>query len=159
MNTRDPKTSPDRNRKIWLAAALIGGTAALGGLLWKANQTAAAQLPDLLGKTQPALPAGALQVQDLQADPRGYTGSIVVRGVVAMVSPYDPLLFALIDSREARVCKDLQCAKFYLPVKVNASNLNPWDEVNVRGTMTEAPDKRKPYLLADEVENLGSIKK
>ena len=135
------------------AVVVVAGYALLPG-----GNVANAGLPDLLGKAQPPLPKGALQVQDLEADPKGYTGKIVVRGVVAMASPDDPNLFALIDSREARVCQDLHCAKWYLPVKVKGANLKPWDEVNVRGTMTEDANKKLIYLRADSVENLGSIK-
>ena len=157
--TRDTGSgSAVKQRRHWIAGALVIAAAWVmgGGLLTGGN---AAGLPDLLGKVQPLLPKGALQVHDLQADPKGYTGRILVRGVVALVSPYDPQLFGLIDSREARVCRDLQCAKWYLPVKVQAMTLKPWDEVNVRGIMTEDKVKKTVYLRADSVENLGSIRK
>lgn len=151
-------TNAVKRHRYWIVGALVLAVfvtvpALLGG------KTANAGLPDLLGKAQPPLPKGALQVQDLEADPKGYTGKILVRGVVAKVSPNDPQLFALIDSREARVCQDLHCAKFYLPIKVKDTKLKPWDEVNVRGTMTDDPARKLIYLLADSVENLGSIKK
>lgn len=152
------KTLP--NRRPWLAMAPGGKGVMMAGLLWAlTNWASAAGLPDLLGKAQPPLPKGALQVQDLEADPKGYTGRILVRGVVAKVSPNDPQLFALIDSREARVCQDLHCAKFYLPIKVKDANLKPWDELNVRGTMAEDPARKLIYLQADSVENLGPIRK
>lgn len=157
------KTEPRATTKMrgyWIAGSLVLGAALVtGGVLLACGNAANAGLPDLLGKAQPPLPKGALQVQDLEADPKGYTGKILVRGVVAKVSPNDPQLFALIDSREARVCQDLHCAKFYLPIKVKDANLKPWDEVNVRGTMTEDTAKKMVYLRADSVENLGSIKK
>ena len=129
------------------------------GSIWAGDKSSKAPLlPDLVGKAQPPLPKGALQVEDLQADPKGYTGNIVVRGVVAKTSTNDPHVFGLIDSREARVCQDLNCAKYYLPIKVKESNLKPWDELNVRGTMTQDAGKKTVYLLADSVENLGPIK-
>lgn len=153
-------TDTVKKRRYWMAGALVlGAVFVTGTALLAGGSVANAGLPDLLGKAQPPLPKGALQVQDLAADPKGYTGSILVRGVVAKVSPNDPQLFGLIDSREARVCKDLHCAKFYLPVKVKDTNLKPWDEVNLRGTMMEDPAKKMVYLRADSVENLGSIKK
>lgn len=153
-------TNTDKKRKYWIAGSLVLGAALVtGSALLAGGGVANAGLPDLLGKAQPPLPKGALQVQDLEADPQGYTGRILVRGVVAVASPDDPQLFGLIDSREARVCKDLHCAKWYLPIKVKDMNLKPWDEVNVHGTMTEDPDKKMVYLRADTVENLGSIKK
>lgn len=150
-------SSTAKQRRYWIAAALVLGAALVTGSVLLAGKTTSA-LPDLLGKAQPPLPKGALQVDDLKSDPQGYTGSILVRGVVAKFAPNDPHLVGLIDSREARVCRDLNCAKYYLPVKIKDANLKPWDEVNVRGSMTEDPVKKIVYLHADSVENLGSIK-
>ena len=153
-------SSTIKQRRYWIAGALVLGAALVTGSAFLASGKAtSAGLPDLLGKAQPSLPKGALQVDDLKSDPKGYTGSILVRGVVAKLAPNDPHLVGLIDSREARVCRDLGCAKFYLPVKVKDTNLKPWDELNVRGTMTEDTAKKMVYRLADSVENLGSIKK
>lgn len=137
---------------------MLGAALVMGNMLLAGGKATSA-LPDLLGKAQPPLPKGALQVDDLKSDPKGYTGSILVRGVVAKFAPNDPHLVGLIDSREARVCRDLNCAQYYLPVKIKDANLKPWDELNVRGSMTEDPVKKIVYLHADSVENLGSIKK
>lgn len=142
-----------------IVSILLGAALLTGGAPWTGSHLAHADLPDLLGKAQRPLPKGALQVQDLAADPKGYTGRILVRGVVAKVSPKDPHLFALIDSREARVCQDLECAKFYLPIAVKDASLKPWDELNVQGTMTEDSARKLIYLQADSVENLGPIRK
>lgn len=148
-----------KKRWYWIAGALaLGAAFVTGAALLAGGKATSAGLPDLLGKTQQPL-EGALQVDDLKSDPKGYTGSILVRGVVAKFAPNDPHLVGLIDSREARVCRDLNCAQYYLPIKVKDTNLKPWDEVNVRGTMTEDPAKKMVYLRADSVENLGSIKK
>ena len=152
-------TGTVKKRRYWIAAPLVLSAALVTGTAFLAGGKATSALPDLLGKAQLPLPKGALQVDDLKSDPKGYTGSILVRGVVAKFAPNDPHLVGLIDSREARVCRDLNCAQWYLPVMVKDTNLKPWDEVNVRGTMTEDPNKKIVYLLADSVENLGSIKK
>jgi hypothetical protein len=150
-------SSAVKQRRYWIAGALFVAAAwVMGGGLSTGGNVG---LPDLLGKAQPLLPKGALQVDDLKSDPKGYTGSILVRGVVAKFAPNDPHLVGLIDSREARVCRDLNCAQYYLPVKIKDANLKPWDELNVRGSMTEDPVKKIVYLHADSVENLGSIKK
>lgn len=151
--------APKRSRKpLWVALGLAGAGLAIGGTLWAvAIDDKAKTLPDLVGKAQPAVPAGALQVKDLESDPKGFKGSILVRGVVARVSPQDPKLVGLIDSREARVCRDLNCANYYVPIRTDRTDLRPWDEVDVRGTMTE--DARMVYLKADNLVNLGSIKK
>ncbi|MDX1251111.1 MAG: hypothetical protein IDH49_02415 [Gammaproteobacteria bacterium] len=153
-------SSAVKQRRYWIAGALVVGAAfVMGNMLLADGKATSAGLPDLLGKAQPPLPKGALQVDDLKSDPKGYTGSILVRGVVAKFAPNDPHLVGLIDSREARVCRDLNCAQYYLPIRVKEVNLKPWDEINVRGTMTEDPNKKMVYLAADSVENLGSIKK
>lgn len=153
-------SSAVKQRRYWIAGALVLGAAfVMGSMLLAGGKATSAGLPDLLGKAQPPLPKGALQVDDLKSDPKGYTGSILVRGVVAKFAPNDPHLVGLIDSREARVCRDLNCAQYYLPIRVKDTNLKPWDEVNVRGTMTEDQNKKTVYLRADSVENLGSIKK
>ena len=161
MNRPDQETPPRRRRAVWIGAALVGATLAVGGALWAGETTTnRSTLPDLLGKAQPPLREGMLQVQDLAADPKGYKGTIGVRGVVAMVAPNDPQFVALIDSREARICKDLNCANFYLPTKVKQAGLKPWDEVNLTGTIAADPTaQKKVVFMADAVENLGSIKK
>lgn len=160
MHPRKQAPKSHSKRSLVVGIVLIGAALAVGGGIWATNGRAdAAGLPDLLGKSQPPLPKGALQVQDLQADAKGYTGSILVRGVVAGVSSADAHQVLLIDSREARVCSDLHCAKFYLQTKVGNTDLKPWDEINVRGTIKEDPANKMIYLAAESVENLGSIKK
>lgn len=140
-------------RRIFTAAAVTLGVAvAAGSLLWTA---VSASLPDLLG-SQRALPAGTLHVEDFIADMKNYQGTIRVRGVMAVTSPNDPTLIGLIDLREARVCRDLKCAKNYLPVKSTGAAPKPWDEITIRGKVVT--DARMTYLQAESIENLGSIK-
>ncbi len=145
-----------KSRKMLVAGAIVLGVAVMtGSLLWAGDRSVFKGVPDLLS-TQRTLPPGALQVEDIAADIKGYHGTILVRGVVAAVSPKDPTLFSMIDSREARVCQDLHCAKNYLPVKMTGALPKPWDELNVRGKIVS--DAKMTYLQAESVENLGSIK-
>ena len=65
-------------------------------------------------------------------------------------------VFGMIDSREAKYCRDLKCAKFYLPVKTTGAVPKPWEELNVRGKIVS--DAQQVYLQAESVENLGSIR-
>lgn len=157
---------PKNNRRPWwrrgIVIAALGALAVLGyvGVNLTQQQFPAAVaggLPDLFGANQRALPSGALHVEDLAADMKGYQGTILVRGVMAAAPPNYPGMFAMIDSREARVCRDLKCAKNYLPVKANGPLPQPWDELNVRGKIVKG--ERFDYLDAERVENLGSIKK
>lgn len=147
------RAKPRRLLFIGLASAAVIG----GGLLWAADRSPFDGLPDLLGANQRALPADALQVEELAADMKGYQGTILVRGVMAAAPPNFPGMFAMIDSREARVCSDLKCAKTYLPVKTSGPLPAPWDELNVRGKVVAG--ERFDYLDAQSVENLGPIRK
>ncbi len=152
-----PSTNSKSRKPLVIGAALVAAVLAAGGVLWAGDKPVLKGLPDLLG-TQRALPPGAVQVEDLAADMSNFKGTITVRGVMAAPSPDDATLFSMIDSREARVCSDLHCAKTYLPVRMNGTRPKPWDELNVRGKISE--DKKRGFLFvqADSVENLGSIK-
>lgn len=143
---------PNRRRIFTAAAVTLGVAVTSGSLLWSAGYPS---LPDLLG-SQRALPAGALHVEDFIADIKNYQGTLRVRGVMAVTSPNDPTLIGLIDSREARVCRDLKCAKNYLPVKSTGAAPKPWDEITIRGKVVT--DAKMTYLQAESIENLGSIK-
>ena len=163
-DTQDSNPSseaPGRRLPAWAFFAIVGACLAVGGTLFALEQRPKAAgangLPDLIGKDQPAAADGTLQVKDLESDPSGYKGTIVVRGVVARVSKEEPKLVALIDSREARVCRDLNCANYYLTARVNRDDLNPWDEVDVRGTVDE--DATTVFLKAESVASLGSVKR
>lgn len=159
-NTHTSNNPVFRRRGLWLLGVLLLGAAlAMGYTFLTGDKTAGAGLPDLLGTSQPALAAGILQVDDLKSDPKGYTGSIVVRGVVAKFAPGDARLVGLIDSREARVCRDLNCAQYYLPVRVNDADLQLWEEVDVRGTMTPDPVRKIMYLHAESIQKHGSVKR
>ncbi len=147
-------SGPKKRSRLALLAIGIAGAAAIG---WATEKSPFSGLPDMLGANQRALPTGALQVEDIAADPKGYQGTILVRGVMAVAPPNYPGMFSMIDSREARVCRDLHCAKNYLPVKTSGPLPKPWDELNVRGKIVKGV--QFDYLDAESVENLGSIKK
>ncbi len=80
---------------------------------------------------------GILGVADIQSDPSGVKGMVVVTGVVARVSGKDKQMFALIDTDEAKRCKSTGCAKFYLPVRFEGALPKEWDEVNVTGQIVQ----------------------
>lgn len=77
---------------------------------------------------------GVLSVNDIQADPAAYTGTITINGVVAGISKQDSKVFGIIDTAEAKLCKILTCATFYLPVKYVGNAPKEGDEVNVTGS-------------------------
>ncbi len=78
-----------------------------------------------------------LSVNDIQADPAAYTGTITINGVVSGHSKQDPKIFAIIDTAEAKLCKVVTCATFYLPVKYAGQAPKEGDEVNVTGSFGE----------------------
>ena len=58
-------SSTAKQRRYWIAGALVLGAALVTGTVLLAGKATNAGLPDLLGKAQPSLPKGALQVDDL----------------------------------------------------------------------------------------------
>lgn len=126
------QSTQSKSRKpLVIGTILVFAAMTAGGVLWTGDKPFLKRLPDLLG-TQRALPPGALQVEDLAADMSHFKGPILVRGVMAAAAPHDPTLFSMIDSREARVCSDLHCAKNYLAVRMTGALPKPWDVLNVR---------------------------
>lgn len=89
------------------------------------------------GKTKVIKEGGILSVDDVQGDPSAYKGTITVTGVVAGVSNWDKKVFAIVETREAKTCKQTGCAKFYLPVKYEGEMPKEWDEVNVTGSISD----------------------
>lgn len=98
-------------------------------------------------------PKGILTVNDIQADPAAYTGTITINGVVASSSKQNPQLFAIIDTAEAKLCKILTCATFYLQVKNTGKSPQEGDEINVTGSFG---DKGRVFN-ATKVDVLGHI--
>lgn len=89
------------------------------------------------GKTGTIKKDGILSVNDIQADPAAYKGVITITGVVARKHPSDPKIFAIIETSEAKICKQTGCARFYLPVQHEGKTPVEWDEVNVTGSFAE----------------------
>lgn len=88
-------------------------------------------------KTKTPSSSEALSVNDIQADPSAYKGVVTITGVVAKVDPSHPEYFALIDTKEAKLCKSTGCANFYLPVQYDGKPPTEWDEINVTGTFAQ----------------------
>lgn len=86
------------------------------------------------GKAKTPGSSGVLSVNDIQADPSAFKGTITITGVVATVLKDDPKHFAIIDTKEAKLCKSTGCAKYYLPVQYEGKTPILWDEVNVTGS-------------------------
>ncbi len=72
-----------------------------------------------------------LSVADLETNPTSFKETLTVTGVVARVS--ENKRFAIIDSAEAKQCRSITCAKFYLPVQFDGPTPKEWDEVKITG--------------------------
>lgn len=105
------------------------------------------------GKTKAIKEGKVLSVNDIQADPSAYKGIITINGVVAGISPENPKIFAIIDTLEAKTCKVIGCAKFYLYVNYEGVAPKVWDEINVTGSLT---DTGKTFI-ATKVEILRHL--
>lgn len=157
MSKADPqKTTPARtSRAVWAGVIVLG--LVLGGtVLWATNASTTANVFAGLAAGPRPLAPGSLQVSDIAADPFGYTGTVTLRGVVAVTKSAGPHRFVMIDSREAKICKSTGCANFYLPVNADPQmQVARWDEVDVRGQIVRGD--KYPYFQAESLHNLGSI--
>ncbi len=106
------------------------------------------------GKSKATSKSRILTVSDVQANPNAYKGSITITGVVAKFSKEDPKVFAIIDTSEAKHCKSLGCAKFYLPLKYDKQMPKEWDEINATGQFV---DKGGLLFEATKIEILKHL--
>lgn len=88
-------------------------------------------------KTKTPGSSGVLSVNDIQADPSAYKGVVTITGVVAKVDPSHSDYFALVDTKEAKLCKSTGCASFYLPVQYEGKPPTEWDEINATGILAQ----------------------
>ncbi len=95
---------------------------------------------------------GVLSVADLESNPTSFKDTLTVTGVVARVS--DKKTFAIIDSAEAKQCRSITCAKFYLPVQFDGPTPKEWDEVKITGKIV---DEKGLMLKAVSCEVLSHI--
>ncbi len=95
---------------------------------------------------------GILSVADIESNPTSFKETLTVTGVVARIS--DEKIFAIIDTAEARHCKSIGCAKFYLPVQFDGQTPKEWDEVKITGRIV---DEKGLMLKAVSCEVLSHI--
>lgn len=103
--------------------------------------------------TKPEAKSGILSVNDIQADPAAYAGSITINGVVSGFSKSSQKTFTIIDTAEAKLCKTVTCARFYLPVSFEGPAPKVGDEINVTGAFKE----KGQNFMAQRVEILRHL--
>ena len=64
------------------------------------------------GRAKTIKTGGPLTVNDIQADPMAYKGTVTITGVVAGATRQDPKVFLIIDTAEAIACKSTGRARF-----------------------------------------------
>lgn len=91
------------------------------------------------GKTKTVKEGGILSVNDIASDPSAFKGIITITGVVADKSRFKvpANIFLIVETSEAKICKQTGCAKFYLPVQFEGILPKEWDEVNVTGSFVD----------------------
>lgn len=103
--------------------------------------------------------AEGLDVHDVVADPSGYTGEIAVRGGVMSVDA-EKHLFNIIDYREYRGCRTVECAVKWLSVAFASDLPEKWDVVEVAGAIEKSDLGEGGWILkATEVRVTGTYKR
>lgn len=97
-----------------------------------------------------------LNVNDVVSDPGAFMGEVNITGVVADKSRYmvkDPDAMVLVDTREAKHCKQTGCASRILVVMYEGDHPKEWDEVNITGSFREGSSE----FVAKSVKILGHL--
>ncbi len=140
---------PVRNRYEYFHWALV----AIGVLMFIFASLAGCSKPQDSPMSGKAL---ILSVNDVVSDPQAFKGAVKITGVVADKSRYklkDPDAIILVDTREAKRCKQTGCASRILVVKYSGDHPKEWDEVNVMGSFREGTSE----FVAKSVKILGHL--
>lgn len=103
------------------------------------------------------LPAGAsgftpfpkaegVDVANLASDPYAYKGDITVRGGVMSVEP-GKKMFHIVDYREYRACRIVDCAPVWVSVLYNGKLPERTNVVEITGSIEKNPAGKGGYIL------------
>jgi len=90
--------------------------------------------------------AGGLDVNDVLADPSGYTSEITVRGGVTIVDT-EQKLFDIVDYREYRSCRTVDCGRKWISVLFEKDLPKKGDVVEVTGVIEKNDAGKGGYVL------------
>ena len=90
--------------------------------------------------------AEGIDVVNLASDPYAYTGEITVRGGVMSVDPAKKL-FAIVDYREYKACRSVDCAPAWTTVLYNGKLPQRTNVVEVTGVIEKNPAGKGGYVL------------
>jgi len=77
-----------------------------------------------------------LAINDIKSDPLAFSGEVTLNGVVAGFAQDNETIFALMDTEELLICKDINCGAFQLATHYEGNDPLPefGDEINVTGS-------------------------
>ena len=104
-------------------------------------------------------PANGLDVHDILADPLAYTGEITVRGGVMNVD-VEKKLFEMIDYREYRSCRTVECALKWVTVSYEGDPPEKWDVVEITGIIEKNGSGKGGFIFKTREINIrGTYKR
>ncbi len=95
-------------------------------------------VPSPVAEAQAATGAG-VEVDDLADHPELYSGEVILRAAVARVNRSKGLL-SVIDAREFESCGEVNCARHYLPVKIDGPLPDPKTVVTLTGRIAHSEE-------------------
>jgi hypothetical protein len=90
--------------------------------------------------------AEGVDVANLASDPYAYKGDITVRGGVMTVEP-GKKMFHIVDYREYRACRSVDCAPVWVTVLYNGKLPERTNVVEITGGIEKNPAGKGGYIL------------
>jgi len=90
--------------------------------------------------------AEGIDVASVASDPLAYKGEVKVRGTVMDADPGKEL-FNIIDYREYRACRRIDCAKEWLTILYSGNPPTPASVVEVTGVIEKNSAGKEGYVL------------
>ena len=109
-----------------------------------------ATLPDASSGFTPFPKAEGVDVANLASDPYAYKGDFTVRGGVMSVEP-GKKLFHIIDYRDYRACRSVDCTPVWVTVLYNGKLPERTSVVEITGSIEKNPAGKGGYVLRAKV--------
>ena len=103
-------------------------------------------LPTASSGFTPFQKADGVDVASLVSDPFAYKGELTVRGAVMNVDP-GKKMFHIIDYREYRACRSVDCAKEWTSVLYEGKLPERMNVVEITGSIEKNPAGKGGYIL------------
>ena len=120
--------------KSGTVTVLVAGLVAVSGITYAFLRGEGASAPVAEAQTPAGIP---VEVDDLADHPERYTGEVTLRAAVARVNRSKGVI-SVIDAREFESCGSVECARHYVPVKVDGPLPEPKTVVTLVGRVTRS---------------------